>query len=194
MKKTILFLFFLLSITSYSQKIWKVNDAVVLFEASVPFFEPVAARNDAVEVTLNTKRGHISFDIKMKKFRFERSLMEEHFNEHYLETKRYPLATFKGMIDKFDLKVINKTPKTFNIKGVIVIHGKSKPISVTATLNKTTKGIELKSQFSLQTDDFNIEIPFLIREKISKTVNVSVKTLFRVLPIEASAIVNASTY
>ncbi|WP_366183918.1 YceI family protein [Flavobacterium ovatum] len=188
MKKSILYFFLFFTITTYSQKILTVKNAIVLFEASVPFFEPVAAKNEVVQVALNTKKGYISFEIPMKKFQFERSLMEEHFNDNYLETKRYPTATFKGLIEKFDLQVIFKTAKFFLIKGEITIHGKSKNITVAANLKKTKEGITLLSDFQLYTDDYDIEIPFLISNKISKTVNVTVNAFFLTKSTELSTL------
>ncbi|GIZ08442.1 YceI family protein [Flavobacterium sp. UMI-01] len=188
MKKTVLF-FLLCVMTAYSQKIVTVDNAVVFFEASVPLFIPVEAKNESVKATLNIKRGHVFFEIPMKNFHFERSLMESHFNDYYLETHKYPKAKFKGTIEKFDLKVITKIPKTFFIKGVIEIHGKSKPITVSSSLYKTIQGgIALFSEFTLLSEDFNIEIPYLIREKIAKTVNVKVQTLFQLEAIDPKSI------
>jgi hypothetical protein len=192
MKNTLLYFFLFFTISTYSQKILTVKNAVILFEASVPFFEPVKAKNEMVQVALNLKKGAISFEIPMKKFQFERSLMEEHFNQNYLETKRYPLATFKGLIEKFDLQVLSKTAKSFFIKGEITIHGKSQNISVTANLIKTNEGIKLLSEFELYIDDYDIDIPFLIRDKISKTVNVTVNTFFRTNAIEINTLAISS--
>ncbi|MCW2119606.1 YceI family protein [Flavobacterium sp. 7A] len=182
MKTTILLIILFYTTTLFSQKILTVKDAEVQFEASVPVFEPVAAKNTAVQVALNTKRGYISFVIPMNQFIFERSLMQEHFNAYYLETDRYPRATFKGIIEKFNLEDINNTPKKLLIKGKIKIHGESKAITTIVRLQTTNEGFMMSSDFVLNTDDFNIEIPFLIRNKISKTVIVKVYSVF---PTEA---------
>jgi polyisoprenoid-binding protein YceI len=100
--------------------------------------------------------------------------MEEHFNNNYLESDRYPKATLKGIIEKFDLKDLGLISKKYYIKGKITIHGKSKTIRVAAKIKKDNKGVQLISSFSLNTDDFNIEIPFIVRSKISKEVTVTV--------------------
>jgi hypothetical protein len=150
------------------------TDGVIVFEASIPFFEAVEAKNEAVNCVLKTKKGAVTFVTYIKSFRFKRALMEEHFNENYLESNRYPKATFKGIIEKFDLKDLGAVSKEYYIKGRMTIHGKSKNIRVIAKIKKVNKGIELKSIFSLNTDDFDIEIPFIVRSKISKKVLVSV--------------------
>ncbi|WPR71044.1 YceI family protein [Flavobacterium sp. NG2] len=179
MKNSLLFLFFFIFTATYSQKIMTVKNAIVFFEASVPIFEPVAAKNESIGGVLNVKRGYISFEIPMKNFRFERSLMETHFNENYLETNRFPKATFKGIIEKFEIKIVTSIPKIFVIKGKITIHGQSKNITVTGKIKQSEKGIELLSEFSLNTDDFAIDIPYLVRDKISKNVSVSISSIFQ---------------
>lgn len=150
---------------------------VIVFEASVPFFEPVKAKNDEVNLILNTKRGIISFVVYIDRFSFERSLMQEHFNANYMESKKYPKATFKGLIEKFDLKNIAPNATEYYIEGKITMHGKSKNIRVLAKIKKVAAGIELISNFTLNSDDYNIEIPYIVRSKISKNVNVKVKAV-----------------
>lgn len=178
MKNTLLLLLFFLATVSHSQRIITDRNAVVTFEASVPIFEPVAAKNNNAKGALNTRRGYISFEIPMKSFRFEKSLMEEHFNDNYLETSRYPKANFKGVIEKYNSDTLSNISKTYKIKGKITIHGKSKNITVTGKLKKTDKGIELLTEFSLKTDDFDIDIPYLIRDKIAKNAVININTVF----------------
>jgi hypothetical protein len=174
MKHTILLLLLLLfSITSDAQDKMMTTNGIVVFEASIPFFEAVEAKNETAACILTTKKGAISFIVFIKQFRFKHDLMEEHFNKNYLESDRYQKASFKGIIEKFDLKDLALNPKDYYIKGKITIHGKSKAIRVIARIKKADKGIELTSNFSLNTDDFNVEIPFIVRSKISKKVNVS---------------------
>jgi polyisoprenoid-binding protein YceI len=115
----------------------------------------------------------------MKDFRFKMDLMETHFNENYIESDRYPKAIFKGKIGKFDMKDINEIPKAYTIKGKLQIHGKTKEIEVSALLKKVAGGIEIISDFPLNTDDFNIKIPSMIESKISKRVNTSLEGVMK---------------
>lgn len=147
------------------------------FEASVPFYEAVEAKSNDVTALLNTKNGAISFVVLIRSFRFERSLMEDHFNENYMESRKHPKAYFKGQIEKFSNDKINAIPTEYYIKGKINIHGVTKNIRVLATLSKTASNSTLlESNFTLNTDDFKIEIPFIVLSKISKNVNVTLKT------------------
>jgi polyisoprenoid-binding protein YceI len=100
--------------------------------------------------------------------------MQTHFNENYLESHQYPKAVFKGKIEKFDLRNIDSEGKDYTIKGKLTIHGVTKFIVVKAKIKKAGEGIELISEFDLNTDDFKIEIPFMVRSKISKTVNTQI--------------------
>lgn len=156
---------------SQSKKITKTGE--IKFEASVPSFEEVKAQNKTTTFVLNTETGEIAALALIKGFRFKIALMEEHFNENYMESDKYPKATFKGKIYGFDLSKLSESNKDFTIKGILELHGKSKEITAPAKIKKTNDGIELTSDFSVLTDDFNIEIPKMVGNKVAKKVNIS---------------------
>lgn len=176
MKKILLLLLCFFSISIVAQDKLAATNGNITFEASVPFYEAVKAENKQLFILLNVKNGDISFVVPIKGFHFERSLMEDHFNANYMESKKYPKAFFKGQIEKFSITKINATPNEYYIKGKINIHGVSKNIRVLATLSKTPSNtMMIESNFALNTDDFKIEIPFIVRSKVSKNVNVALK-------------------
>ncbi|GGA77394.1 hypothetical protein GCM10008015_17580 [Flavobacterium palustre] len=177
MKSFLLAFLFLFSTSIDAQNKKTATNGVITFEASVPFYEAVEAINNKTVATLNTKNNSIHFVVFIKDFQFERSLMQDHFNANYMESKKYPKAFFKGGIEKFSSNKISTTPSRYYIKGKINIHGVTKNIRVLALLHKTaTNSIVIQSHFSLNTEDFKIEIPFIVRSKISKTVNVALNT------------------
>lgn len=179
MKKTTLLFLIFITITTLAQEKLISDKGTINFEASVPFFEEVKAINDNTSCVLITKTGEITCLAYIKKFQFERSLMQEHFNNNYMESARYPKAVFKGLIEKFDLKNVDSNAKEYEIKGKITIHGKSKAVVVSATIKKVAKGIELISNFPLNTDDFKIEIPYIVRSKIAKNVNTQIRCVLQ---------------
>tara|TARA_R110000868_G_scaffold36900_4_gene130504 strand:- start:9015 stop:9554 length:540 start_codon:yes stop_codon:yes gene_type:complete len=179
MKKTLLLLALLIATSIHAQEKMTSTKGIITFEASVPFFENVEAKNETVNSYLNTKKGQVTFVVYINMFHFQRSLMEEHFNANYLESKKYPKATFKGVIEKFEIKNIDFNEKIYYISGKINIHGKSKNIRVSAKIKKADKGIEIQSNFTLNTDDFNIDIPYIVRNKISKKVTVTVYSVLQ---------------
>nr|WP_315176629.1 YceI family protein [uncultured Flavobacterium sp.] len=179
MKKfTFLFLFFYFFQVQAQERL-STTTGVVHFEASVPLFEEVKAINQAVNCSVELKTSEINCTILIKQFQFKRDLMYTHFNDNYLESDRYPKATFIGRIDKFDYKLLSEEPTEHQIKGIIKIHGKSKPLICKAFLKKVTKGMEINSSFVLNTDDFNIEIPSIVATKISKQVNTTLKVVIK---------------
>ncbi|MEC5164774.1 polyisoprenoid-binding protein YceI [Flavobacterium sp. PL11] len=174
MNKITFVMFLLFNVATQAQEKLSSSSGITSFEASIPLFEEVKADNKKTKGTLIVKNGHIVFSLHINDFEFKRNLMKEHFNSNYLESNRYPKATFKGDIENFDIKTIKQNRTVYNIKGKITIKGKSKNIAIKATLQKTKNGIEFISEFPLNTDDFQIEIPFVVRSKISKTVNTRV--------------------
>ena len=163
MKKKFLYTLLLTSIIGYSQIKLITKNGKVTFEASVPAFEEVKAKNESVTCVLNTENGEIAALALTKGFRFRIALMEEHFNENYIESDKYPKATFKE----------------YTIKGKLEMHGKTKDISIIAKLKKTEAGLEIDSNFLVNTDDFDIEIPSVVSKKVSKKVNVILDFLLK---------------
>jgi polyisoprenoid-binding protein YceI len=178
MKKIILIMLFFIINNTFAQKEIMTTKGHVNFEASVPLFEEVNATNETAQCVLNTENGEIKTVVRMKDFRFKLSLMENHFNEKYLESNRYPNATFKGKIQGFNWHIIGTTSKEFKIKGKLQMHGKSKEINTTLYLRKIENGLEIISDFDLNIHDFNIEIPKMLSMKVTEKVNI--KTLFLV--------------
>lgn len=175
MKKiTFLFLFFY-SFQLQAQEQLSSSKGVIHFEASVPLFEEVKATNQEVNCEVELKTSEINCTVFIEKFQFKRDLMRMHFNNSYLESDRYPKATFMGRIDKLDYKSFSEQPTEHQIKGIIKIHGKSKAINCKALIKKVKKGMEINASFVLNTDDFNIEIPSIVASKISKQVTTTLK-------------------
>lgn len=174
MKKFTLLVFFFVFYPILAQERLSTSKCTIHFEASVPLFEAVEAKNDEVDCTLIPDKSQITFTAVIKKFQFKRDLMKEHFNSNYMESDRYSKAVFKGIIEKFDLKIVSETEKDFQIKGKLTIHGQTRMITVNAKIKKVENGIQINSHFALNTDDFKIEIPNMVIAKISKTVNTKV--------------------
>jgi hypothetical protein len=161
---------FVICLFSFSPIVEKklTKTGTITFEASVPSFEEVKAKNEAVTCIINTDNGEIAALALMKGFRFKVALMEEHFNENYIESSKFPKATFKGKIDNFDYSKLSST-----IKGKLELHGKTKDLSIKSKIKKTGEIINIVSNFNLNTDDFDIDIPNVVSKKLTKNVNVT---------------------
>lgn len=154
------------------------HNGIVNFEASVPLFEEVKAKNETAICTLNQETGEILSTVFIKDFRFKNPLMEKHFNENYLESDYYPKATFKGIIEGFNWNIIGNSPKEFNLKGTLKIHGKSKKINTKAILKKSNNGMEITSTFMVNSKEYNIRIPEMLSMKVAETVEIKILFLF----------------
>jgi len=151
----------------------------ITFEASVPAFEEVKATNKNVTVVLNPKTGEIASLALMKGFRFKVALMEEHFNENYIESDKYPKAIFKGKIENFNAGSLTASPKNFTINGKLELHGKTVAVKTIAKMSQSGSGITLVSDFSVNASDFDISIPAVVKNKVSNKINIQVDALLK---------------
>jgi len=172
MKTYIFWCFLLLTATVFAQNKMNTRRGKIVFEASVPTFEEIRAINENVSCVLIPKTGEFNCLALIKNFHFRLSLMEEHFNKNYLESDDYPKATFKGIIEGFNINIIGTSHKEFILKGKLEIHGKSKEINTKVLLRKIDDRLEIISEFVINTDDFDIEIPTIVSSKISKEVTI----------------------
>ncbi|KAF2330291.1 YceI family protein [Flavobacterium daemonense] len=179
MKKTTLFILLFTAYSLVAQDKFFTNTGTINFEASVPLFEEIKAVNRQVAIVLEPRTSTFICTVIIKDFRFKLDLMQEHFNENYMESDRYPKAVFKGKIEKFDLKDINEVEKEYLIHGKLVVRGKSKQIAVKALIKKMGDGIQIISDFPIQIADFNIQIPSRIASKISETANTELTGIIR---------------
>ncbi|MET2986149.1 YceI family protein [Aureibaculum conchae] len=145
----------------------------ITFEASEKAFEEVKAVNKSTTVILDTETGKIASVALVKEFRFKNALMEEHFNENYVDSDTYPKAKFSGDIINFNLEELSEVRKDFNLKGSLEFHGKVKEVNSTTSISMNDNVISLTGSFVVTPQDFEIDIPSIVRNKITKEVNVS---------------------
>ena len=169
MKHITLFVFFI-SIVGFSQVKYLTKSGVLNFEASVETFEEIKAANSNVTAIFNASNGEFAALALVKGFRFKNALMEEHFNENYAESDEFPKAIFKGKLSDFSLETIQNT---YTINGTLSFHGVSQPVenvSVEVVASKNT--FHFKGSFVISPNDFDIEIPNIVRSKIADIVTV----------------------
>lgn len=144
----------------------------IIFEASEALFEPVKATNESVTVILNVETNEIASLALIKGFRFKNSLMEEHFNENYIESETYPKATFKGKLLDFNFSNLTEENTSITVDGKIELHGKEKQILTVLTAMKSNNSIIIQGSFKVTPDDFDIDIPNVVKNKIAKEIVV----------------------
>jgi hypothetical protein len=181
MKNLNLFIALLLIVsTGFSQNKKITKTGIITFEASVPAFEEVKATNKTVSCILNTQTGEIASLALVKGFRFKVALMEEHFNDNYIESNRFPKAIFKGSIIDFNLNTLNNNaPKIYDLTGTLQLHGKIKEINTKITLQKNGDNIQVNCEFIVKPSDFNITIPKVVSKKVAESVNIRIDYLLK---------------
>ena len=172
--KNILFIGALFLVTtSLSAQKYFTKTGTTEFKASVEAFEPVEAVNKSTTVVLNTENGQIAGLLFVKAFHFEIALMQEHFNENYMDSDKYPKATFRGQLEDFDIENLSAESKDVKLKGTLTVHGKEKTIDTIAQLKKEGDKIVFTSILSVEPQEFDIKIPGIVREKIAKSINLT---------------------
>jgi hypothetical protein len=162
----------LVSMCFYGQK-YSTRTGNLKFEASVPSFEEVAAENKTASAVLEASKGDLAVLALMKGFRFKVALMEEHFNENYAESDKYPKASFKGKVEGFDLSKVSGDAKTFTISGELTLHGKTKKITDVAKISKSGDTIIITGSFDVKPADFGIEVPGIVSKKVADKVAIT---------------------
>ncbi|NVK52298.1 MAG: YceI family protein [Flavobacteriaceae bacterium] len=168
-----LLLLAIVSLQLNAQDKFYTKSGTLTFESSVPTFEEVKATNTKVTAVLKSD-GNIASLALMKGFRFKIALMEEHFNENYMDSDTYPKAKFSGKIKGFSTADLTEKASTYIILGKLTLHGVTKEISITSMIRKIGDSIYIDSKFSVTPEDFNIKIPSIVRKKIAKNVDVTV--------------------
>ncbi|MBO9584882.1 MAG: YceI family protein [Flavobacterium sp.] len=154
----------------FSQKM-ATRTGEIKFEASMTTFEPVAAVNNSVSAILDESTGEFAALALVKAFKFKIPLMEEHFNENYMESSKFPKATFKGKIINFDASKLSNAK--YDLEGDLTIHGVTKKIKTKITLVLKDRKINADCNFIVKAKDFDIKIPSIVKDKISENINIS---------------------
>ena len=178
------YLFFLLCLISIlpldAQDRLLSRDASVKFFSTMPLENITAVNNQGLSV-IDLKTGVIEISLLLKSFIFPNALMQEHFNENYVESSKYPRAYFKGTIQPFnDIRLDKDAVYKLIVKGTMQLHGKSKEINSHAQLQIKEGKIIGDAVFDLLLDDFSIQIPKLVKDKIAKNISINVKAIYQV--------------
>lgn len=164
-----------LSVTQLTAQKFITKTATIQFDASGPM-EEITSKNSAVACILNQSTGEIQLMATIKSFVFEKSLMQDHFNENYMESEKFPKATFKGMIENNnDVNYAKDGSYKLKVVGKLTMHGVTKDVSATGKINIKNGEIYLESQFVLLCSDYDINIPNAVNGKVSNQIKINVR-------------------
>lgn len=138
--------------------------------------EDIDATNKGALIVLNTATSDIQVKVSISNFKFKNALMEEHFNENYMETEKFPNAVFKGKInEKIDWTKDGENKVT--ITGKMEMHGVTKDETYTGTIKKVGNELTLDGKFKIKVADYGIKVPSLYVKNIAEIVDVDVKSV-----------------
>lgn len=137
--------------------------------------EDIKGDNNQVVGLLDISTGEMVFQALIKSFHFDRALMEEHFNENYMESDKFPKALFKGKITNLSSVNFSKNGTyEVTVDGDLTIHDVTNKISTKGTIEIVTGGINANSKFNVVPENYKINIPGVVRDKIDKNLVVTV--------------------
>ncbi len=169
MKYLLLLVALTTQLVSYGQKVKSDKSSTKFFSSAM--LEDITATTTKGVSVINLETGEIAFRIPIQSFEFEKSLMQEHFNEKYLESDTYPYATFTGKITNWQQGI--DMPNAM-AKGVMKIHGVEKNIQVEGSITSAKK-LKIKAVFPVKVAEYGIEVPSLMFQKIAEVVEVTVE-------------------
>ena len=159
--------------TSHAQILMTKNGKISFFSTTA--MENIDAVNNQVGSVVDKKSGSLRFSVQVTGFLFKKALMQEHFNEDYMESGKYPTATFKGSITDISKVDFSKDGNyTVNVAGDLTLHGVTNKVTVPGTISIADGKVNATSTFNILLADYKIDIPKMVQNNISKTIEIKV--------------------
>lgn len=161
---------------TYAQNIFVCKNVTISFYSSAPI-EDIEAITDKAVSALNIANNTVYFKVPIRSFRFQKSLMQEHFNENFLESDRYPYSTFNGtLVNAVDFNKEGKYPVV--VEGQLSIHGVTRKYREKGALEVNNGRITIASEFKVRLADHHVAIPKLLFKNIAEVVSVKVHATY----------------
>jgi len=153
---------------------YKSIESRIHFFSDAPM-EDIEAVNTKASGAFDVSNGNIVFSVAMNQFQFEKALMQEHYNENYLETEKFPKATFVG---KMNMGALADGKNSVTISGEMNLHGVKRTMTVTGIMTKIGTRIQAHAEFTLLLKDYNIKIPKAVFYNIAEEIAITVDFLY----------------
>lgn len=150
------------------------RNGTIRFFSEAPL-ENIEAVNKQVSSALDLETGEFVFRVLMRAFQFEKALMQEHFNDNFVESHNHPNANFVGrVVNLHEIDIGSRTPQEVTVEGRLTIKGVTREISETGSLTWKEGVIMGESVFSILLADYDIRIPAAVSRNISPEIEISV--------------------
>ncbi len=162
-------------LTTVAQNQFYTRSGNATFFSSTPV-EDIKAVNRGAVCVLDVSSGAVEVSMLNKSFEFKKALMQEHFNENYMESNTYPKSAFKGKVTDISSVDVNKDGVyTVTVKGDLTIHGVTKSVEVPGTIEVSGENLRAETQFMVTPEDYDIKIPGMVRDNIAKEMEVTIE-------------------
>ncbi len=181
MKKFLAILMILFtSYTTIQAQTYKTRDGIIFFNPNKDQTKKdYAADSKEATAVLKAETGEVALLVPMKTFHFNNALLEEHFNENYLHTDKYPNATYKGKLIGFTKDMLTKDGiYKISSEGQVTLHGVTKNFSAPVTLEVKGKTATFHCVFKIKAEDYNIDIPGLVKPKLADETPLDANIVF----------------
>ena len=171
---SLLFIYLLIGISTLkSQDRYLTKTGKVSFYSVAPL-EDIEGHHRSVTAVFDTKAGSLQFLLLINGFEFEKALMQEDFNEEYLESPKYPKAEFKGLVTNNSAITYTKEGEyPAKVKGILSIHGETKELEASGRIIVKEGKIVMNAIFNILLSDFKVPISKLVKDKISNKVKIT---------------------
>jgi polyisoprenoid-binding protein YceI len=174
MKKNAAILFFILHSSFFilcSGQIYIADSCKVSFFSSATI-ENITAVNSISKPVMSTATGDIQISITNEQFIFKKKLMQEHFNEDYMESDKYPNTVFKGKVNE-KVDYTRDGVNTVTVTGIMDMHGVQKTITIPGTITVQNGVLYLSAKFEVNLADYKIKVPTVIGSNIAKSIAIA---------------------
>ena len=175
MRRIIIALILLSGVQVNGQKFIAESSKITFFSKST--IEDITADNVKGASMFNAETGEVAYSIPVREFKFAKSLMEEHFNEKYLDTEKFPKSTFAGKI--LGYKPSTSGPQQVNAQGKFTLHGITKDIDIPGTLEEVNGKIMMKAKFMVKLEDYDIPRPQVLWQNLAEVIEVSIDFTYK---------------
>jgi len=166
----------LISFNLFGQK-YRLDESLVTFYSSAPI-EDISAVSKESSGLIDLSTNQVAFIVPINKFKFDKKLMQEHFNEKYMESEVYSQATFQGALVGFDSNSYDQ--QAVSATGKLTIHGISKNVNLPGTIQANPDlSLRISSMFTVKLEDHQIKIPQLLWQNIAEEIEVKIEFTFQ---------------
>jgi polyisoprenoid-binding protein YceI len=176
MRKYFFWVLFLVVALSTSAQKYVTEKSVITFFSDATI-ENIAAKNEKANSMFNTETSEIAFSVPIREFQFDKKLMQQHFNEKYMESDKFPKSTFSGKVIGFNNT--SKGVQQVQAEGKLTIHGVTMTVNIPGTAEIQASKILLKSKFIVKLEDYKIKVPQILWQNIAEQIEVTVDFTYK---------------